>query len=74
MEDDTRSQVERYRLLVLRYEALDQEIDDLIMSYGGVAEKMPPEALEKYRQLARERSDVQNELRRLEQKLMDEDD
>lgn len=66
-------QVQRYRELVLRYEALDAEIDELIMSYGGKMEQMPHEALTRYRALARERDDVQNEMRQLEQLLLDDD-
>ena len=73
-DDDTRAQVERYRLLVLSYEKLDKEIDDLIMSYGGGTGKMPPEALERYRELARQRADIHNEIRWLEQKLMGDDE
>lgn len=73
-EDDTRAQVERYRLLVLSYEKLDKEIDELIMSYGGGTQKMPPEAVERYRDLARQRTDVYNEMRWLEQQLMGDDE
>ncbi len=62
-------QVQRYQELVLVYEALDQEIDNLIMSYGGSSEKMPPEELARYRHLARRRDDVQNEMRELEVEL-----
>lgn len=73
-EDDTRAQVERYRLLVLSYEKLDKEIDELIMSYGGGTEKMPQEAVERYRELARQRTDLYNDIRWLEQQLMGDDE
>jgi hypothetical protein len=66
--------VQRYQELVLVYEALDQEIDNLIMSYGGSSEKMPPEERARYRHLAHRRDDVQNEMRELEVELrIDED-
>jgi hypothetical protein len=77
MADEERSvihQVQAYRKLVLVYEALDQEIDELIMSYGGVPEKMSPADLQRYRNLARRRDEVQNEMRVMEQQLqLDED-
>jgi hypothetical protein len=77
MADEERGvihQVQAYRKLVLLYEALDQEIDELIMSYGGVPEKMSPEDLQRYRNLARRRDEVQNEMRVMEQQLqLDED-
>jgi hypothetical protein len=67
--DELSSQVEGYRQLVLRYEALDEEIDALIMSHGGTSDKMPIDDLRRYRQLARERDEVLNEMRMLEHEL-----
>lgn len=64
MHDDL-AQVQRYREIVLRYEALDELIDALIMRYGGSTEKMPPEDFARYRQLAAERDDVFSEMREL---------
>ncbi len=40
------------------YEALDEEIDTLIMAHGGTSEQMPPEDLERYRELARQRDEL----------------
>ncbi len=65
--------VQRYRKLVLIYEALDKQIDELIMSYGGGTANMPSEAFERYRELARQRDEMQNEIRLLEQQLMNDD-
>lgn len=76
MSNDDRDMLERvqqYRQLVLRYEALDAEIDALIMSHGGASEKLPKEAFERYRTLARERDEVHNEMRLLEQQLLDDE-
>ncbi len=61
--------VQKYQELVLAYEALDKEIDRLIMAHGGASEKMPPQELAHYRDLARLRDDVQNEMRELELEL-----
>lgn len=61
--------VQRYQGLVLTYEALDKEIDTLIMAHGGSSEKMPPEELEHYRDLARQRDDIQGEMHELELEL-----
>lgn len=71
MTDDRSAlhRIQEYRKIVLLYEALDREIDDLIMAHGGFPEKMPPEALTRYRELARRRDDLQNEMRSIEQEL-----
>ena len=61
--------VQKYRKLVLVYEALDKEIDALIMAHGGSSEKMPTEDLVRYRDLARRRDDIQGEMHELEMEL-----
>ena len=66
---DSLALVQKYQALVLEYEALDKEIDALIMAHGGSSEKMPPEDLEHYRDLARKRDDVQGEMHELEMEL-----
>jgi hypothetical protein len=67
----TLHEVQQYRKLVLIYEAVDAEIDKLIMTHGGRSEDMPTADMERYRDLARKRDDVQNQMRALEQKLLD---
>jgi hypothetical protein len=67
--DDTLHSVQFYQVYVMQYEKLDEEIDSLIMDNGGTSDKMPPEALARYRQLARKRDEVLNEMRRLEKRL-----
>ena len=67
---DLRQQVEDYRRIVLQYEAIDEEIDALLASHGGDAEAMSMEELERYRELARRRDDLFNEIRMLEQTLL----
>ena len=66
---DSLALVQKYQTLVLEYEALDKEIDALIMAHGGSSEKMPPEDLERYRDLARKRDDLQGEMHELEMEL-----
>lgn len=66
-------EVQEYRDLVLKYEALDEQVDALIMAHGGGTEHMPAADLEKYRKLARERDEVLNEMRVMEQALLSDD-
>ena len=72
--NDTQDKVQMYREIVLQYEQLDEQIDALIMAADGMPDKLSPEDLVLYRDLARRRDDLQNEMRWLEQQLMDEDD
>ncbi|MCA0453322.1 MAG: hypothetical protein LCI00_05040 [Chloroflexi bacterium] len=72
MPDNTHeslARVQKYQQLVLAYEALDQEIDGLIMAHGGSSEKMPEAELNHYRELARQRDDLQGEMHELEIEL-----
>lgn len=66
--------VQEYRKLVLIYEGLDEQIDTLIMKHGGGTEKMPPDVLTRYRELARKRSEILNEMRILEHQLHIDDE
>lgn len=71
---DPRDLVQQYQAQVARYEALDEEIDALLMAYGGHTEDLPPADLRRYRDLARERDDLESDLRALEQQLNLDDD
>lgn len=71
---DPRGLVQQYQALVARYEALDEEIDALLMAYGGHTEDIPFIELARYRKLARERDDLESEMRELEQQLNLDDD
>jgi len=73
-DSDILQQVQYYRKVVLMYEALDEEIDSLIMAHGGTSDKMPPADLERYRDLARQRDELLNEMRAIEQKLLADDE
>ena len=68
-DKDALRRVQEYRKYVLLYEALDKQIDDLIMAHGGGTENMPREALINYKNLARRRDEIENEMRTLEQEL-----
>ncbi|MBZ0300594.1 MAG: hypothetical protein K8J31_12670 [Anaerolineae bacterium] len=72
--NDSFDKVRLYRELVLQYEKIDEEIDALIMAVNGVPDKMSPTDRARYRELARRRDELQNEMRWLEQQLMEEDD
>lgn len=61
--------VQRYRALVEDYESLDKRIDELIMRHDGGTESMSEDDFETYRALARRRTEVQNQMRLLEQQL-----
>jgi hypothetical protein len=70
---DLQQQVEDYRKIVLRYEAVDEQIDALLANHGGDAEAMSMEELNRYRGLARLRDDLFNEIRMMEQTLLRDD-
>ena len=63
------AQVRRYRKLVEAYEALDARIDDLIMANDGSPDKMSEADRFKYRDLARRRTEILNDMRVLERQL-----
>jgi hypothetical protein len=72
-DDNMLDQVKNYREIVLTYEKLNAEIDKLLSEHGGGTEKMPEGEIERYRELARKRDETLNEMRVLEQQLLDED-
>jgi len=68
------SQVQEYQRLVLEYEALDEEIDVLLERHQGAAERMSPEDLRQYREMARRRDDIYNQMKTLEQQIFQDDE
>lgn len=72
-DDDLLSKVQDYRRIVLAYEGLNQQISELLTANAGSTDKMSSADRERYRQLARQRDEVQNEMRWLEQQLLDDD-
>ncbi len=61
--------VQRYQKLVEAYEALDSQIDELVSESRGRAAQMSDADLNHYRELARKRSELLNDMRLLEQQL-----
>lgn len=61
--------VQRYQKLVEAYEALDRQIDELVSASRGRTDEMSAADLRTYRQLARKRSELLNDMRLLEQQL-----
>ena len=61
--------VRKYRQLVEDYEAIDHRIDALIMASSGKSEDMSTDDRQQYRDLARKRSEILNEMRLLERQL-----
>ncbi len=61
--------VRQYRQLVEDYEAIDSRIDELIMANKGKSEDMSAQDLRLYREWARQRSEILNEMRLLERQL-----
>jgi len=73
MSDEMRQRVAEYQRLVERYQQLDEEIDALLTAHQGHTENMSDEAMVQYRALARQRDDVFNAMRAMEQTLFNED-
>ncbi len=69
MSEDMRQQVTVYNELVQQYHALDEQIDNLIHAHDGHSENMTEQSREQYRQLARERDNLFNRMRTIEQDL-----
>ena len=63
----------RYQALVAAYEALDEQIDSFLASYKGNLDKLDGEDKQHYREMSRQRDELLNEMRLLEQDLFDGD-
>jgi hypothetical protein len=66
--------VQEYRRLVLEYEALDEQVDALLELHQGATDRMSSRDLVHYRELARRRDDIHNQMRELEQQILLDDD
>jgi hypothetical protein len=66
--------VTAYRKVVLAYEETNAEIDALIMAAAGGWDNMSETDRVLYRQLARQRDDLHNEMRVMEQQLLEGDE
>ena len=65
--------VQRYRALVLEYEDLDEQVDDFLAEHAGSTEEMSTEDLAHYRDLARRRDEVHNQMKALERQIFQDD-
>ncbi len=61
--------VQRYRQLVEAYEALDSRIDELVTASRGDTNEMSADDLRQYREWARQRTELLNDMRLIEQQL-----
>ena len=68
-ESDQLALVQKYRGLVEAYEALDSRIDELVTASRGRTDRMSAADLRQYRELARKRTELLNDMRLLEQQL-----
>jgi len=66
---DDMDRIERYRRLVLEYEALDEEIDALLADHKGATENMSDEDFDRYRELAHRRDTLYNQMKTLESQI-----
>ncbi|MBW4435490.1 MAG: hypothetical protein KME04_00025 [Pleurocapsa minor GSE-CHR-MK-17-07R] len=73
-QGDMHSMMQQYREIVGSYEKLDHEIDALLMNYGGASENMPAPELAKYRRMALQRDSLYNEMRAMEQILLNDNE
>ncbi|HEX2621887.1 MAG TPA: hypothetical protein VHL11_17140 [Phototrophicaceae bacterium] len=62
-----------YRNLVLQYEAAHAEVNALFHRHSDGSETMTDDELIHYRELARKRDELYNEMRVLEQQLLDDE-
>ena len=61
--------VRQYRQLVEAYEALDKRIDQLVSASRGDTKQMSAADLRLYREWARKRTELLNDMRLIEQQL-----
>lgn len=72
-DNDDLINVQTYRNLVLRYEAMHAEINGLFQTHPGGTETMTDQEVAQYRDMARQRDELLNEMRLLEQQLLDDE-
>lgn len=64
--------IEQYKLLVARYEALSQEIDDFLTAARRDGKALDPDEMQRYRAIARERDELFSEMRAMQRQLIEE--
>jgi hypothetical protein len=68
-ESELLQSITTYQDLVIRYEGVHADINSLIHAHGGATEHMSDFEITQYRSLARQRDELLNEMRYLEQLL-----
>lgn len=68
------NRIQTYQQMVLKYEALDEEIDALLTRFNGATENMPDQEFVHYRHLAYERDETYNQMKELERQILLDDD
>lgn len=68
-ESELLQSITTYQDLVIRYEGTHADINTLIHAHGGATEHMSDIEINQYRALARQRDELLNEMRYLEQLL-----
>ncbi len=63
---DPQEQAQAYQALVLQYEDTNRAIQVLIAAYGGHTENMPPDAMQRYRDLAQQRDVLDNQIKAIQ--------
>jgi ElaB/YqjD/DUF883 family membrane-anchored ribosome-binding protein len=71
--NDMMQQVAAYRAKAADYEKLQQKINNLLSQHNHNTEAMSNASLNQYQTLARQRDETLNDLRWLEQQLLDDD-
>ncbi|WP_119072554.1 hypothetical protein [Aggregatilinea lenta] len=71
---DDLNRIQAYQQMVLKYEALDEEIDALLTRFNGATENMPDREFAHYRRLAYERDETYNQMKELERQILLDDD
>ncbi|HML21197.1 MAG TPA: hypothetical protein PKD09_06095 [Aggregatilinea sp.] len=71
---DDLNRIQTYQQMVLKYEALDEEIDALLTRFNGATENMPDQEFAHYRRLAYERDETYNQMKELERQILLDDD
>lgn len=69
MSNNMLEKVQQYRDLQIRHEELTDAIHALLREHKGGTDRMSKADLKRYRELARERDDVDSEMRYLQQLL-----
>ncbi len=72
-DENMLDKVQNYRKIVLIYEGLNQKINALLEMNNGATENMSTDDFDQYRIWARQRDELQNEMRQIEQQLLDDD-